>query len=51
MKIYINNELIDIKLEKEKTFHDLFMSMQEEAQKHNKFIIDFKFDLKNPTVR
>jgi hypothetical protein len=32
MKIYINNELIDIKLEKEKTFHDLFMSMQEEAQ-------------------
>ncbi|GIX40757.1 MAG: hypothetical protein KatS3mg129_0490 [Leptospiraceae bacterium] len=47
MKIYINDEPVDIQLENEKTFKDLYQSMQAEVQKHNKFIVDFRFDIKD----
>jgi len=47
MKIYINNELVDIKLEKEKTFDDLYNAMRKEVEKHNKFIVDFNLKFKD----
>lgn len=47
MKIYINDELVDVQLENEKTSMDLHDSLHKELKKHKKYIYDFKLKRKN----
>ncbi len=47
MNIYINDELVEIQLENEKTSMDLYDSLQKELKKHKKYIYDFKLKKKD----
>lgn len=47
MNIYINDELVDVQLENEKTSMELYDSLQRELKKYKKYIYDFKLKKKD----